>query len=127
MRDEVREIIRKAERSLGAASSLFATNDFDFAVSRAYYSMFYMAEALLLTKGLSYSKHSGVLSGFSQHFIKPELLDYKYYDMLRFAFEQRTIGDYRFLQEVSKATAREVIDNAREFLKTTKEYLTGDV
>ncbi|MBW2038605.1 MAG: HEPN domain-containing protein [Deltaproteobacteria bacterium] len=123
MKNEIKGIIQKAERSLKVALGLFAENDFDFAVSRAYYSMFYMAEAVLLTKGLSFSKHSGVISGFNQHFIKTGIFEYKYYEMLRFAFEQRNIGDYRFLQQVSKETAQRVVNEARQFLEETKEYL----
>jgi len=123
VKNEIKGIIQKAERSLKVALGLFAENDFDFAVSRAYYSMFYMAEAVLLTKGLSFSKHSGVISGFNQHFIKTGIFEYKYYEMLRFAFEQRNIGDYRFLQQVSKETAQRVVNEARQFLEETKEYL----
>jgi uncharacterized protein (UPF0332 family) len=125
MKGEVEEIIRKAERSLTAASALFEGNNFDFAVSRAYYSMFYMAEAVLLTKKLSFSKHAGVISGFNQHFIKTGVFDYKYYEMLRYAFEQRNIGDYIFQTQISKETAQKVINNAKEFLEATKKYLVS--
>jgi len=79
MKKEISDLIKKAERSLKAASQLFEEGYLDFAVSRAYYAMFYVAEACLLTKGLSYSKHSGVISGFSQHFIKTNIFDYKFY------------------------------------------------
>ena len=53
MKEEITEFIEKAERSLKVAESLFESEDFDFAVSRAYYSMFYMAQACLFTKNLS--------------------------------------------------------------------------
>ena len=125
MRGEIEEIICKAERSLDAALTLFRENNFDFAVSRAYYSMFYMAEAVLLTKKLSFSKHAGVIAGFNQHFIKTGVFDYKYYEMLRYAFEQRSIGDYVFQAQISRETAQKVTDDAREFLKVTKEYLAS--
>lgn len=123
MKVEIEEIIRKAERSLEAALTLFEGNNFDFAVSRAYYSMFYMAEAVLLTKNLSFSKHAGVISGFNQHFIKTGILDYRYYEMLRYAFEQRGIGDYRFEAQISRETAQKVLNDAREFLEVTRKHL----
>lgn len=125
MRDEIEGIIHKAERSLRVAYQLLQEGDFDFAVSRAYYSIFYMTEAILLVKGLSFSKHSGVISGFNQHFIKTGIFDYKYYEMIRLAFEQRNIGDYRFLQQISDETAQKVINDAREFLEVTKKYLVS--
>lgn len=125
MKIEVEGIIRKAERSLGAASALLEGKNFDFAVSRAYYSMFYMAEAVLLTKNLSFSKHSGVISGFNQHFIKTGIFDYKYYEMLRHAFEQRGIGDYGFKTQISRETAQKVLSDAKEFLEITRKYLSS--
>lgn len=70
MNAEVKKLIQKSKRSLKAAENLFRDKDYDFAVSRAYYAMFYAAEALLLTKNLSFSKHSGVISGFWEHFVK---------------------------------------------------------
>ena len=123
MKKEISELINKAERSLKVASRLLEEGNFDFAVSRAYYSMFYMAEACLLTKGLSFSKHSGVISGFNQHFVKAGIFDYKYYKMLYFAYEQRRIVDYEVLEQISKETAQKVISDAKEFLEVTKKYL----
>lgn len=41
-------LLRKAHSSLQAAKLLAGEKLFDFAVSRAYYTMFYVAEALLL-------------------------------------------------------------------------------
>jgi len=56
MTEEIDKLLRKAKRSLEAAKRLFDEGDYDFSVSRAYYSMFYCAEALLLTKNLSFYK-----------------------------------------------------------------------
>jgi uncharacterized protein (UPF0332 family) len=50
-------LLRKAHSSLHAAKLLAAEKLFDFSVSRAYYTMFYVAEALLLGRDLSFSKH----------------------------------------------------------------------
>ena len=125
MKKEIDDLINKAERSVKVASRLLKEGDFDFAVSRAYYAMFYMAEAVLLTKGLSFSKHKGVISGFNKHFVKTGMFDYKYYDMLDFAFEQRNIGDYEFFQQISKKTAEKVLNDAKEFLEVTQKYLAS--
>jgi uncharacterized protein (UPF0332 family) len=46
---------------LQAARLLAEGGFFDFAISRAYYSMFYIAEAFLLGERLAYSKHSAVI------------------------------------------------------------------
>ena len=123
MKEEIAEFIEKAERSLKVAESLFESEDFDFAVSRAYYSMFYMAQACLLTKNLSFSKHSGVISAFNQQFVKTGIFDSQYFKALRFAFNQRQIGDYESSQNISKDIAQRTIDGAIAFIKVTKMYL----
>ncbi len=72
---EVDALIGKARQSLGAARTLLRDGYTDFAASRAYYAMFYVAEALLLARGLSYTKHSAVISAFGREFAKAGHLD----------------------------------------------------
>ncbi len=122
---EIEELLHKAKRSILAAEVLFRQGDYDFAASRAYYSMFYLAEACLLSKTLSFSKHSGVISGFNQHFVKTGMFEEKYSAMLRNAFSQRNIGDYGIAQHTDEEAARTVIDDAKEFLAVTEPYLEG--
>jgi uncharacterized protein (UPF0332 family) len=50
---EVKALLEKAKRSQRVAAKLFKDGDIDFAASRAYYSLFYIAEALLLSRDLS--------------------------------------------------------------------------
>jgi uncharacterized protein (UPF0332 family) len=57
---EIKKLIEKAEKSLKASENLYNSGFYDFAVSRIYYSMFYCAKALLLTKEISPKKHSGI-------------------------------------------------------------------
>jgi uncharacterized protein (UPF0332 family) len=50
-------LLQKAYRNIRSAKLLVGDGDFDTAVSRAYYAMFYVAEALLLSKGLLIQNH----------------------------------------------------------------------
>lgn len=50
-KDDVNALLAKARESITAANELLRNNHQDFAASRAYYAMFYVAEALLLDKG----------------------------------------------------------------------------
>jgi uncharacterized protein (UPF0332 family) len=54
------DLLRKAKESLRAAKLMDQQGYHHFAASRAYYTMFYIAEAFLLGKGLAFSKHSAV-------------------------------------------------------------------
>lgn len=53
-------LFAKAQRSFDAAEGLLEDGHADFAASRAYYGCFYTAEALLFSKGSSYSRHAQV-------------------------------------------------------------------
>jgi uncharacterized protein (UPF0332 family) len=90
---EVRELIAKAERSLHAAGRLLDAGDHDFAVSRAYYAMFYAARALLLTRNIRRAKQSGVLAAFNSEFIRSGELPADLFGLLRDGFEDRAEGD----------------------------------
>jgi uncharacterized protein (UPF0332 family) len=56
MNPEQQRLLEKAERSLQAAIELNQKGFAEFAVSRGYYAMFYMATAFLEGEGLAYSK-----------------------------------------------------------------------
>lgn len=71
--NDIEALIQKAKSSLNAAGCLLETNHSDFAASRAYYAMFYVAEALLLALGKSYSKHSAVISAFGREYCMLEI------------------------------------------------------
>lgn len=47
----------------------------DFAVSRTYYGYFYIAEALLLSKGDKFSSHGQVVAQYGLRFARTEELD----------------------------------------------------
>jgi len=95
----------------------------DFPIGRAYYAMFYVAEALLEEKELRYSKHGGVHGAFGEHYIKTGIFDAKYHRWLLNAFDQRIESDYGLEIKVSPKDAIELQKQAREFLNKAQEYL----
>ena len=121
--ETIQSFLHKPERSIAAAGLLERDGSFDFAVSRAYYAMFYCAEALLFSKGLTSSKHGGVIALFGREFVKAGLLDAKYHRFLNDAFKERLKGDYETALETTVAKCGEVIRNARLFLDATATFL----
>ena len=77
----------------------------------------------LLTKDLTFSKHKAVVAVFGQQFIKTNIFDHKFHKYLVEAFEQRQIGDYEPLEEITKEIAQKNIERAVEFLDAVKDYL----
>ncbi|MBP7280700.1 MAG: HEPN domain-containing protein [Leptospiraceae bacterium] len=62
-------IILKSERYLRIAQGLANQGDYDVACSKAYYSIFYIFEGLLSTKGLEFSNHTTTIEAFNEYFI----------------------------------------------------------
>lgn len=60
MKPEGGRLLLKAARAIRAAELLLREGDPDFASARAYYAMFYAAEALLFERGLQFRKHGAV-------------------------------------------------------------------
>lgn len=123
MKRELILLLEKAERSLKAAVLLHKKGDYDFSVSRAYYAMFYAAEAALLSKNQTYSKHAGVISGFYHHFVATGDFPKQLHQVFHNAFEDRNQGDYAFMDPFPKKESEEVLENARDFINKVDRYL----
>lgn len=116
MTDEQRELLLKAQQSLEAAKLLLNNNYPDYATSRVYYTMFYLAAAFLEGEGLSFSKHSAVISAFGREFAKPQRVPTDLHRFLIEAQELRTTSDYGQLNAVTHDQAAEQIERAEQFL-----------
>ncbi|MBU0509031.1 HEPN domain-containing protein [bacterium] len=115
--------LRKANRSLRAATLLFDAELFDVAISRAYYTMFYVASAMLLEKGLQFSKHSAVVAAFGQHFVTTGLVPKEYHRILIHAEDERNVADYVTGLQLKKADAAELIERAKQFIELGEKIL----
>lgn len=124
MNPEVGALLEKAKRSRKAAARLLKDGDVDFSASRAYYAMFYIAEALLLARGLSFSSHAAVIASFGKEFAKPGILNAKFHKYLIDAQDRRNVGDYSIRDAVSEDQAEEMLTWINEFLRAAEKYLS---
>ena len=125
MKPEQIALLRKAAESLRAAE-LLATNElFDFAASRAYYTMLYVAEAFLLNEGLTFSSHAAVISAFGRDFARTGRVPVEFHRYLIDAQDLRNQGDYDIDSAITEAEANQLIAQAQQFLKLA-ERLLGD-
>jgi uncharacterized protein (UPF0332 family) len=116
-------LLEKAVRAIQAAQTLLDNDFAEFATGRAYYAMFYIAEALLNEKDLRFSKHGGVHGAFGEQYVKSGLFDPKFHRWLLNAFDQRIEGDYGTVVISVPQDARELIDQANEFLHEAQRFL----
>ena len=85
--------LEKAKNTFLDAKKYIKDATLDSTVNRIYYAMFYAVNALLITKGLFSSKHSGVRSIFNQKFIKTGLIDKDFGKFYSNMFDNRQEGD----------------------------------
>lgn len=122
--NDVDNLLTKADRSLEAAGELLRSGYADFAASRAYYGCFYVAEALLLSKGLSYSRHSQVVAQYGQRFAKTGELNAQYHRLLISAFSLRQTADYSAAPDsIEPEDAKQTIEGGRQFLSDARSYM----
>ena len=93
-RDLAKYRLELAEEKLDVAVKLLDDKAWRDAASRVYYAMFHAVRALLATKRLDSRKHSGVISLFNQHFVKPGLVSRDLGRILMTAKDFRERGDY---------------------------------
>lgn len=120
---ETTALIQKAQRYLKSAQLLLEDKDYESSVSRTYYAMFYAAQAVLLTKNLSFSSHKGVISAFGEHFVKTGTFPKEMGRELNRAFEKRQIGDYEYTFVVSNEDAEQILQSGKEFVNTIACWL----
>jgi len=125
MKESTKQLILNAEETLNAAEILAKEEYLRDAINRAYYAVFYIAEALLNEKDLRYSKHGTVHGAFAQHYIKTKIFDEKYHKLLTGAFRRRMLGDYDEVVHFKPEEVKETITEAWDFLQVAKSYLAA--
>ena len=116
MTDEQTALLAEAADSLAAARLLLDGGFPGYAAARAYYAMFYIAEAFLESDGLSFSKHSAVISAFGERYAKTGIVPTEYHHFMIEAQSLRHAGDYGERDAVNETQAAEQIARGDSFL-----------
>jgi uncharacterized protein (UPF0332 family) len=114
----------QARQALRSAKILLDSDDTQGAVNRSYYAMFYAVSALLETRRLGTSKHSGAISLFDREFVKAGAFDKRFSKSLHRAFNLRQESDYRPEKSVSYESALNQQEDAVEFVEALWQYLS---
>lgn len=121
---EVQYLLKLADESHDVAKGLIDMGHPRFSAAQSYYTIFYLAQAMLLTKGLTFSKHSAVVAAFGKEFAKTNLLDPKFHRYIIQSQKLRQTGHYgEEGEEVTKEQAMESYQWAGEFMQAVNAYL----
>jgi len=115
--------LENARQMLEVAAHNLADGFYGSAINRAYYAMFYAANALLATKGIARSKHSGVIAAFREHFVRPGLIEVDYSSIYGRVMDNRHVSDYEIAVSVDAITAEEDLHHARRFVERVAQFL----
>jgi uncharacterized protein (UPF0332 family) len=124
IQDLITTQIEKSREKLDAAKTLLREGFIDDAISRAYYSMFHAASAVLLSEGITVESHSALKTMFGLHLIKTGKIEKKYGQWLNKLKDERENGDYDIFTSFELADAKSGINEAQEFLEEMKRYLS---
>ena len=126
MHSEQIQRLENAIDNVEAARLLAHQRYYDIAITRAYYAMFYAAEALLLKYGLTFRQHDPVIDHFQQLFAEAEPLFRPYQQYLSDAYAARLKADYHPLEHAKADDAVQQIRRAETFVNVAEGYLQPD-
>jgi uncharacterized protein (UPF0332 family) len=122
-RQEIRLYMEHAQEMLDVAALNLSEGYPDSAVNRAYYAIFYAANALLVTEGLSRSKHSGVVALFRERFVKTGLIESEYSRIYGRVMDDRHASDYEIEVPIEPQVAERDLAEARLFVERIEGHL----
>lgn len=127
MKEEIRILVNyrleRAKESIEEAKILVERGHVNTFINRLYYACFYAVSALLLTKGLSSPKHSGVRSLFHQNFVKSGIMGIESGQFFDKLFDNRQKADYADLLRIQVNEVYHWYDETIEFVAKIEGFL----
>lgn len=113
----------RAKETLEEAKIVFKNKKLFATVNRIYYSIFYEVSALLLTKNMSSSKHSGVRSLFNREFVKCGIVQERLGDFYNKMFGFRQRADYEDFVEFKEDQVKDWLEKAEDFINVVDQII----
>jgi len=115
--------LERSRESLRAAEIMFENSMLTFSMNRVYYAMLYAVQALLVSRGVSFSKHGQVKSYFNREMIKTGIFPTEMGRLYNKAFEYRQKFDYVDFSSPDREMISEYLEKARGFINNVQGYL----
>ncbi len=123
----VKNWIEKSFRTLLVAKLNFEKGFYETTINRLYYAVFYMMNAYLQLKNISFKKHSAVRSFFNREFIRTGLLDIHYSDIYNRLYELREEADYSLSLDIEKDKTEWYIHQTENLLKELEKIIKKEM
>jgi hypothetical protein len=119
--DLVKYRFERAYNTLNDARQYFNSATLESTVNRIYYAIFYAATALLISKGLSSTKHSGVRALFNREFVKQGIIDTALGQFFSDIQDSRQEGDYKDFVQFNREEVAKWLKEAELFINKVEE------
>ncbi|MEI7752682.1 MAG: HEPN domain-containing protein [Candidatus Omnitrophota bacterium] len=117
----------KARETLDDARMLLRDGTPSSALNRIYYAMFYEVLALLHTKDLSSSKHTGVRALFNEHFVKTGIVPVELGRLFSRMYDFRQKSDYGDFVKIQPEKVSEWFEQAVAFINEIDQIIEGSL
>lgn len=115
--------LERAEEMLKASEDNLNLNQFRTSLNRSYYAVFHAMRAANCLESYDSSKHSGVISFFTQTFLKTELIDRSLGKIIKESSYLREKSDYDDFYIANKSDVELQLINAKKFVEIVKDYI----
>jgi uncharacterized protein (UPF0332 family) len=121
--DLIRHRLDRARETLEEARLMYGAGHNNACVNRLYYACFYAVSALLISRGMVISKHSGVRSLFGQHFIKTGVVSKDLGAFYNGLFDSRQESDYTDFYKADNSVLPAWLTQTETFINTIAEII----
>jgi uncharacterized protein (UPF0332 family) len=120
MKPDVEKRFRKAEETQREIEHLIVGGFYRAAVGLAYSAMLNAATAALLAREVEKGSRQPIVDKFTNAFVKTGLLDKKFHDYFRFAFNARTDSSSPSFASVDHRLAQSTFVKVKDFIKVCR-------
>ena len=115
-----------AEERLNEAQLLFDSGYYNGTVSRAYYAMFAIVQAALISRNIQVKTHTGLRSAFGIEFIQKGIIDKEFGRILSRGEHIREEADYGSEKSITKDEAEATLRTASSFIQVVKKNILNE-
>ena len=123
---EISKLLSLSSEDLDTAEFLYNLQRYRSCISRTYYAMYYVSQALLLSEGIETSTHRGVIKLINLHFVKTGRIASNISKLLSDIYDLRQSGDYSTDFVADKIVADKAIADAKTFIAEVRAILASN-
>ena len=115
--------INQAIETVDLAKFLINSNKLPVAVNRIYYGMYYTLTAPALQHQFETSKHQQLIGWFNKNFVATNIVEVKFGQMVRNAFQNRRKGDYDAFITFSPEEVELMLSDLIQFIDAIRKII----